>query len=221
VRSLSQPARDAALLAAAALQPTVLLVEKAAGGADGLTAAAEVGVVAVEGKRLRFARPLLAEATYAGARPSERRSAHERLAASATSSLERAHHLARCVEAPDEQIAAELEAAASEAAALGMPGTAAGLAAAAARLSVRAEDRTRRAVKAAELRIVSGDPEGARVDLESLVTELPLGTSRARVLALIADVVLTIDPARSLALQDDALAGHGRRGRRRRRVRRY
>jgi hypothetical protein len=121
----------------------------------------------------------------------------------------------------DEQIAAELEAAASEAAALGMPGTAAGLAAAAARLSVRAEDRTRRAVKAAELRIVSGDPEGARVDLESLVTELPLGTSRARVLALIADVVLTIDPARSLALQDDALAGHGRRGRRRRRVRRY
>ena len=133
----------------------------------------------------------------------------ERLAASATSSLERAHHLARCVEAPDEQIAAEAEAAASEAAALGVPGTAQGLAAAAARLSVQTKDRTRRAVKAAELRIVSGDPEGARVDLESLVTELPPGASRARVLALIADVVLTIDPARGLALQQQALEEAG------------
>jgi DNA-binding NarL/FixJ family response regulator len=206
VRALPDAARDAALLAAACVQPTARLVELAAGGTDGLADAIARDVLQLDGRRLRFTHPLLAEATYAAAAPWEQRAAHARLAAVATSTLERAHQLARATEEPDDEIASELAAAAGEASARGVPATAAELAAAAARLTVDAALRDERAITAAELKTVSGDPEGARADLESLAARLPTGPVRARVLALIGDLLGTIDPERSLQLQVEALA---------------
>ncbi len=186
IRSLPESARTAGLLAAACLQPTVRLVERAAGGADGLADAVAHEVLVVDGRRLRFAHPLLGEATYAAAPPWERRSAHARLAAVAETTLERAHHLARAVEDPDDGVADELEAAASEAAVRGAPATAAELAAAAARLTADTSHRQRRTIAAAEYRVVAGDPEGGRAELEELVRQLPAGATRAHALALIA-----------------------------------
>src|SRR5207248_1981862 len=76
-----------------------------------------------------------AAATYATAAPWERRDAHARLANVAQSTLERAHHLARAADEPDENVASELERAAAEAAARGVPDTAAPLGESAAGLS--------------------------------------------------------------------------------------
>ncbi|HZS24170.1 MAG TPA: LuxR family transcriptional regulator [Gaiellaceae bacterium] len=209
VASLPEAARAAALLAASCLRPTAQLVERAAGGSDGLAEAVACEVLQVEGRRLRFPHPLLAEATYAAALPWERRQAHARLAAVAETRLERAHQLARSVTEPDEAVAAELDAAAEEAAARAVPATAAQLAAAAARLSSTDASRNARAIRAAEFRVVSGDPEGARSELERLAAELPPGATRGRVLALIGDLLGTIDPERSLELQHQALVDAG------------
>ncbi|HKD95838.1 MAG TPA: AAA family ATPase, partial [Gaiellaceae bacterium] len=162
IEALPRAAADAALLASACLQPTVALVDRAAGGSTGLAEAVAFDVLRVARDRLRFTHPLLAETTYATAAPWERREAHARLATVAESRLERAHHLARSVEDADEKVAAELERAAAEAAERGVPATAAELAGHAARLSVDEALCSARAVAAAEYRLVAGDPEGAR-----------------------------------------------------------
>jgi DNA-binding NarL/FixJ family response regulator len=206
IRALQPQARDAALLASACLQPTVSLVERAAGGHLGVADAISQEVLRIERDRLRFTHPLLAEATYAAAAPWERRDAHARLAAEAESTVERAHHLARSVQRPDDSVAAELERAATEAASRGVPATAAELAGHAARLSTDEATRTNRSVAAAEYRLVSGDPEGARAALERIAAELPPGGTRARVLTVIAELASTSDPQAALRLQLEALA---------------
>lgn len=201
IEALPPPAADAALLAAASLQPTAALVERAAGGSLGLADAVALDVLRIARDRLRFTHPLLAETTYATAAPWERRAAHTRLAAVAESRLERAHHLARSVELPDDEVAAELEQAAAEAAERGVPGTAADLAWHAARLTAEEATRSTRAVAAAEYRLVAGDPEGARSALEEVYATLPPGGMQARVLSVIAELSSTSDPERALELQ--------------------
>lgn len=204
ILTLPPQAREAAVLAASCLQPTAQIVERAAGSAAGIEAAIAGDVLQIDGRRLRFTHPLLAEATYASTPPWERRTAHTRLADAADSPLERAHHLARATEAPTEDVAAELATAAEEAASRGVPATAAELAGAAARLTPDETLRDQRSVVAAEYKTVSGDPEGARADLEALAARLPNGELRARVLALIGDLLGTIDAERSLELQSEA-----------------
>jgi DNA-binding CsgD family transcriptional regulator len=205
IEALPPPAADAALFAAACLQPTVALVDRAAGGSAGLAEAVDLDVLQVERDRLRFTHPLLAETTYATAVPWKRRDAHARLAAVAEAPLERAYHLARSVEHPDEKVAAELERAAAEAAERGVPATAAELAGHSARLSVDGTLRSDRAVAAAEYRLVAGDPEGARSALEEVHATLPPGAMQARVLSVIAELSSTSDPERALELQLAAL----------------
>ncbi|HKD93176.1 MAG TPA: helix-turn-helix transcriptional regulator, partial [Gaiellaceae bacterium] len=205
IEALPRAAADAALLASACLQPTVALVDRAAGGSTGLAEAVAFDVLRVARDRLRFTHPLLAETTYATAAPWERREAHARLAAIAESRLERAHHLARSVEDADENVAAELERAAVEAAERGVPGIAAELAGHAARLSVDEALCSARAVAAAEYRLVAGDPEGARSALDEVYATLPPGGMRARVLSVIAELSSTSEPERSLELQLAAL----------------
>lgn len=75
---LSEPARRSTLLAAASVQPTTRLVERAAGAVDGIAESVEAEVLAVDGERLRFAHPLLASTAYAAAAPWERRDARTR-----------------------------------------------------------------------------------------------------------------------------------------------
>jgi len=201
IEALPPSAADAALLASACLQPTVALVDRAAGGTAGLAEAVALDVLRIDHNRLRFTHPLLAEATYGTATPWERREAHARLAAVAETRLERAHHLARSVERADEEVAAELERAAAEAAERGVPGTAAELAGHAARLSVDERMRSVRAVAAAEYLLVAGDPDGARSALDEVCATLPPGGMRAGVLSMIAELSSTSDPERALELQ--------------------
>jgi hypothetical protein len=122
LRALPPPAREAVLLAAAARKPTASLLERAAGSSEGLELARAGGALMFDGTRVRFTHPLLASVAYDHALPSERGDAHRRLAAAAADSEERAVHLARGHETPDDAIAGELEGAARAAAARGGAG---------------------------------------------------------------------------------------------------
>lgn len=188
--TLSEPARRSTLLAAASVQPTTRLVERAAGGVDGIAEAVYAEVLTVDGGRLRFTHPLLASAAYAAARPWERRDAHTHLAGAAEDTLERAHHLGRATAAAEERIAAELTEAAAEAAARGAPETAARLLERASELTPPDGDEARRARLAAAVphHVASGDPGRAARLLEGLVAGMAPGPRRADLLRQLADV---------------------------------
>jgi DNA-binding NarL/FixJ family response regulator len=190
LHSLPAPAREAVLLAAAAGQPTTTLLERAAQSSEGLEQAIAGGVLSLEGTRVRFTHPLLASVAYESASPWQHRSAHRRLAVSATGG-ERARNLALGTDEPDEDIAAELERAAQAAAARGGTDSAASLAEHAARLTPTADTqaRTRRLVAAAEHRVASGDFERGRAILEQVAHSLEPGPERAEVLRRIASKV--------------------------------
>ncbi|HEY6762556.1 MAG TPA: AAA family ATPase [Baekduia sp.] len=121
--------------------------------AHGLTAAAldpaiAAELIALEG-RVEFFHPLVRSAVYHAADPVQRRSVHATLAGIATSPSRRAWHLAAAADAPDEEVAAALELAASEARARG--GVTAGARAyeRAANLSTDTQERARRLLEAA------------------------------------------------------------------------
>ena len=77
---LSPPGLDAILLVATSSQATAWLIEKAAGGSEGLDEAVREGVLEVDGERLRFTHPLIGSVAYGLASPDERRRAHRRIA---------------------------------------------------------------------------------------------------------------------------------------------
>ena len=116
--------------------------------ADALDAALRAELVVLDG-RVDFFHPLLRSALYHAADPVQRRSVHATLAGLATSPARRAWHLAAAADAPDEEVAAALETAASEARARG--GVIAGARAfeRAANLSTDDEARARRLLEAA------------------------------------------------------------------------
>src|SRR4029450_8085409 len=85
-------------------------------------------VLELDGDRIRFAHPLLAPACYEGMPLHRRRLLHERLAELDIDPEERARHLAIAAEAPNEEVATALEAAAEHAGARGAGQVAAELA---------------------------------------------------------------------------------------------
>ena len=209
LEALSEPSRRSTLLAAAAVQPTVSLVERAAGEVEGIAEAVRAEVLTVDGDRLRFAHPLLASAAYAAAAPWERRDAHRRLAGAARDRLERAHHLAEATTETDEDVAAELAAAAREATLRGAPGVAARLLERAAELTPEADDGQRRSrlLEAVPHHLASGDPAHAQRLLERLAASLHAGPERAELLCQIADVCP--GPEEGLAMARQALEESG------------
>jgi DNA-binding CsgD family transcriptional regulator len=116
--------------------------------ADALDPALSAELVVLDG-RVDFFHPLLRSAIYHAADPVRRRSVHATLAGLATSPARRAWHLAAAADAPDEEVAAALETAASEARARG--GVTAGARAyeRAANLSTDDTARARRLLEAA------------------------------------------------------------------------
>jgi DNA-binding CsgD family transcriptional regulator len=209
---LSPSARHALLLTAASPQPTADIVERAAGGDEGLAELLGAGFVALDAGRIRLLHPLLGSAAYESAPAAARHQAHAALADVVDDPEERALHLALATERPDEAVAAELDDAASRAYRRGAPGTAAQLSEHALRLSPEepAGDRLRRGARSAEYHLACGDTERGRSLLEAAVAALPPGPARAPVLLRLGRVrYVSDDVPAAQALLEQALVEAG------------
>jgi DNA-binding CsgD family transcriptional regulator len=148
----------------------------------------EAGVVTEAGGTTRFAHPLLESALLAIHTPLERRAVHLLLADTLDDPDERAIHLGRGTDEPDEAVATELEHAAARLDARAAPETAALLVERAAALTPPEHEtaKTRRLVKAADLYQAAGEGQVHVLPLlERLAATLPAGPERARVLVRI------------------------------------
>jgi DNA-binding CsgD family transcriptional regulator len=190
VSTLPEEARTALLVAAAASQPTVELVERAVGMPDALVAAEAAHVVALEHGNVSFDHPLLASAAYELADPAQRRDVHRRLGRLVGDPEERARHLAAAATGPDEAVAAALEEGAARARSRGAPAAAAELSEQAAQLTTIADSAAarRRSSDAGYYHFESGDSRRALAMLEEVVRELAAGVERAEVLIRLARV---------------------------------
>jgi DNA-binding NarL/FixJ family response regulator len=193
VQTLSPPARQLALAAAAASQPTRSVLASAlyadADFGAVLLEAEEAGVLTSEDDRIRFEHPLLASVIYGSASAERRRQLHKRLALVVSDPEERARHLALCTTEPDEEIAAELEASAALAARRGAQEAAAELFAAAKRLTPLAgkEKLTSRGLGEAKALLAAGDVAGAR-RIASKATAFSAAGLRAEAELLLGDL---------------------------------
>ncbi len=214
VAALPSSAADALFAAAAAVDPTLGLLEAASGhtATDWLSAAIAADIVELIGDRVRFTHPLLASAAYEAPDSPRRRVLHRALAGLVADPEERARHLALAADGPDEDIARALEQAAHHAHARGAPAAAAGLAEQARTLTPSAAtlDEAGRAVVAARFHWEAGDSARACVLLEDLIATLPAGSERGLALYLLGRVraLEDLDPAaalcrRGLAEADD------------------
>ncbi len=182
---LPQPTREA-LLIASAMQTgrhDLFVAALAARGlpADALDPAISAGLIAIDG-RVDFFHPLLRSAIYHAADPVQRRSVHATLAdLPGGAPARRAWHLAAAAEAPDEEVAAALEAAAGEARARG--GVTAGARAfeRAASLSTDDAARARRLLEAASDFAQGGLADHALALVSTAQELLPDGASATEV----------------------------------------
>jgi tetratricopeptide (TPR) repeat protein len=193
VQTLSAPARQLALAAAATSQPTRSVLASAlpadANFGAALLEAEEVGVLASNDDRIRFEHPLLASVIYGSASAERRRQLHKRLALVVSDPEERARHLALCTTEPDEEIAAKLEAGAALAAKRGAQEAAAELYSAAKRLTPldREDELTRRSLGEAKALLAAGDIDGARKIASEAAATSPAGL-RAEAELLLGDL---------------------------------
>jgi DNA-binding CsgD family transcriptional regulator len=200
---------DVLLETAALARPTVELVAEAHGNRDrvlrGLEAAAREGVVELDDSRIRFSHPLLASICYEEAPVWKRRAVHQALAGAVTDLEERARHRALAVEGSDAVVAAELDAAAEQAALRGATATAAELSELAAELTPDDPALARkRLLRAAEFHRLAGDLDRAEALLEQLLAEADPGAERADVLFALS-LPANAFPAMSVKLCDEAL----------------
>jgi DNA-binding NarL/FixJ family response regulator/predicted HD phosphohydrolase len=187
---LSDRARNALLVVAALAQPTLSFVETVVGRTAGkaLREAAEAGVIDLARGRIRFVHPLLEAGAYFEAPPEQRRELHRRLGGLLTDPEERGRHLALSTDMPDPVVAAALDEAAEHAGARGAPDAAGILAEQALRLT-RVDDvgqTARRAAAAADWYFAAGETARSQQLLEEIVSLLPPGSTRARLLRRIA-----------------------------------
>jgi DNA-binding CsgD family transcriptional regulator len=135
--------------------------------------------------RVAFSHPLMRAAAYWGAPPGERRRVHAALAAvtdPATDPDRRAWHLAEATEAPDEQVARELEVSADRARSRGGWENEQAFLERAAQLTADPGRQAARRLAAAEAGLVAGDITGADALAEHAAPHLaqPLTRARAR-----------------------------------------
>jgi DNA-binding CsgD family transcriptional regulator len=180
--------RDALALASALGTPSASLLERAGATADALAPAAAAHVIERENGSIRFTHPLLSSVLY-GDLGAQRRSVHRRIAAIVDDPIARARHLALSADAPDAEIAAVLDDAATLAVERGIAAVAAELAEQAVRLtpSEAGEQRRGRALAAARAHRAAGEWTRARTILTDLLAEGDIGPLRAEALALLAE----------------------------------
>ncbi len=125
--------------------------------ADELAPAEATRLAGIHGKCLQFRHPLVRSAIYQAASPSRRQAAHAALAGVLVGQPERrVWHRAAAAVAPDEQVAAELVAAAEQAARRGAVAVAIDALARAAQLSDDPASRGRRLLRAAQMAFEAG-----------------------------------------------------------------
>jgi DNA-binding CsgD family transcriptional regulator len=203
VRSLPPETREALLRAAALARPDVRIVDEGA-----LTAAEEAGLVRVTHTgQIEFVHPLYASAVYTTAAASHRRETHRTLAGLVDDPEERARHLARACNAPDEAVAKELEAAARRARMRGAPDAAADLMELALRLTPPGRRELERLIALAEHLYAAGDFAHGADLLERARSAYPPGDMSARALLLLSELVYRLGGERAAApVAQDALA---------------
>jgi tetratricopeptide (TPR) repeat protein len=181
---LTPSVRDAALATAALAQPTMAVVQHAIGGGlAAVTDAIAAGILDRDGETLRFTHPLFASTLYEDSPLHQRRELHGRLAEIVGDLEERARHHAESTDGPDEEVAAVLEAAASNVVARGAPDAGAKLAKQAVDLTPQnreAEGHRRRLVWA-RYSFAAGDPAHAEALLEQQLELIQTGRDRAEV----------------------------------------
>jgi DNA-binding CsgD family transcriptional regulator len=177
-----------ALVAALGTAPEPLL-ERIGTAPGALDPALAAQVVERERGAIRFTHPLLSSVLYNDLGV-QRRVVHERIAAFVADPLLRARHLALATDGPDPAVAAELDDAATIAAGRGASAGAAELAEAALRLTPADEvgARHRRALAAARAHRAAGEWTRARTIASELLEDGRLGSVRAGVLLLLADL---------------------------------
>jgi tetratricopeptide (TPR) repeat protein len=183
---LPEQTQSVLALASAVSRPTTGLLEAAWGEASAaLEPAIAAQVIDVTGEEIRFGHPLLAAAAYGLLRPRERRALHRRLAAVVAGVEERARHLAKAGEEPNDQVAAAVEAGAEVAFRRGAPAAAADLAAEAHRLTpfTNKEAARRRGFAQAEYLFEAGATGQAAALLDELIEHSSPGLERAMLLS--------------------------------------
>ena len=192
--ALPAPGRRLLPVVAALSAPTVTALRSAAGRDEelvaGLDAAVAVGILERDGDRLRFTHPLLASVAYAALGVEAQRRLHRRLAEIVDDPEQRAHHLALATDAPDEEVASNLELAARRAFGRGATDAAADLYAWARRLTppANADELRARTVAEAECCLQGGDTPRAKSLLAEALTACEAGQPRAEVLRQMARV---------------------------------
>jgi DNA-binding CsgD family transcriptional regulator/acid stress-induced BolA-like protein IbaG/YrbA len=208
---LGAPAIEVARVVALLADPTVGLVEAAAGrrAEAGVADALEAEILEVEGDRLRFAHPLVRSAVVSRSTLAQRRSLHARLAMLVADREERARHLALATPRPSREVAAVVEEAAENVHARGAAAAAAELAELAVRLtpSEDVEDLRKRVLDCADRHCEAGDGRRALALLEQAYKTAPKGAARAAVLVRLArTVAVVVGSSEAVDLYREALA---------------
>jgi DNA-binding CsgD family transcriptional regulator len=180
VSALPDDTRRLLVLAAADPIGDAALIWRAAGrvgvGPEAAESAAETGLAEL-GIRIRFCHPLVRSVAYRSASAAERRQAHAALAAATDPGLDpdrHAWHRAWSVAAPDEDVALELERSAGRARARGGLSAAAAFLERATMLTPDQARRARRALDAAEAKMLAGAFDAA-LDLLAMAEVGPVG----------------------------------------------
>jgi DNA-binding CsgD family transcriptional regulator len=200
---LPDATREALAFAAALGSPSASLLERVGVEPGALESAEAARVIERERGVIRFTHPLLSSVLYndLGAR---RQAVHREIAAVVEDPVTRARHLALATDEPDSAVVAALDEAAAVAADRGMAASAAELAEAALRLTPLrdADERRRRALAAARAHRTAGEWMRARAIASDLLEERDVGSLRADVLFLLAELE-SLD--RAIALLEEAL----------------
>jgi DNA-binding CsgD family transcriptional regulator len=197
VHQLPKDAQEFVLLAAADISGDRSRVRQAASaaGIDPDTAEPEAEaaeLIEASGNVLRFRHPLIRSAVYHGASAAARRQAHHLLCPVSgrdRDADEQVWHRAAAAATPDEQLAADLEAAAQRARDRGALSTAAALLRRSVALTPGRDVRARREVALARAELVTGRPSTARQVAEGALPRLPAGTAQGHAQVVIGEAL--------------------------------
>jgi DNA-binding CsgD family transcriptional regulator len=195
IGSLDGEAGDVLLGAAAMARPTVEVLAQVVDTTvdrtvELLEQAESKGIIAIDGNRVRFSHPLLAQSVYTDASPARRRATHRALAEVVVLPELQARHMALATSRADPETLKALDTAADAARARGAPAAAAELVELAIGLG---GDTPSRRIRAAEHHFKAGDADRARALLEPTIDELRPGLLRGIALNLMAAISMYRD----------------------------